>query len=265
MFKTRLAVAIAAFLGLVGVAKSETMLLVQGYLASPANWRASGVAGALVTAGWQDAGHLSLGPAGVIAPPSPEGARRFYTLDLPTEAPVGEQARLVSAYVHAIAARDPGEKIVLVGHSAGGVAARMAMVVGRDPAVSALITIATPNLGSGLADAASAVSRSPVAWVAPLAGAGALNRSRLLYRDLGEESPWNLLGWLNRQPHPDARYVSVVRAGGDRVSEAWRQDLRLVPALGARAQAVVTPAAHGLVPADGRLVADLAAGFAAKP
>lgn len=268
MFLIRIAVVVATLLATAGLVQAETLLLVQGYLASPASWRASGVAGVLVAEGWRDGGHLALTPAGVLAPPkTADAGKRFYTIDLPTEAPIGEQARILSLNIAALKARAAGEPIVLVGHSAGGVAARMAMVVSRDPAVKALVTIASPHLGSGLASTASAVSNSPLGWAAPLFGAGTLRRSGLLYRDLGEEGPWNLVGWLNRQPHPQAHYVSIIRSAngtpvsGDRVSEAWRQDLRSVPALGARAKGVVTPAGHGLVPADGKLIADIVASF----
>ncbi|MFZ1682434.1 MAG: alpha/beta fold hydrolase, partial [Rhizobiaceae bacterium] len=197
------------------------------------------------------------------APPAIAAPDRFYTLDLPTEAPIAEQARLLAHYVAFLEARHEGDPVVLAGHSAGGVAARMYLVVSRDPTVAGLVTIASPHLGTGLADAASAASRSPLAFVAPMVGAGALNRSRALYDDLGRENPWNLVGWLNRQPHPPARYVAVIRSAdgtplsGDRVSEAWRQDLRNVPALGARAEAIVTPAGHGLQPQDGRVIADM--------
>ena len=134
MLGLRLAVVVAALFGLAGAARAETLLLVQGYLASPANWRASGVAGALVSEGWRDAGHLALTPAGPLAPAANAAGRRFLTLDLPTEAPLGEQARLIALHVAAVKAQGE-DAIVLVGHSAGGVAARMAMVVSRDPAV----------------------------------------------------------------------------------------------------------------------------------
>lgn len=268
MFLKRILAAALALFAVTVASKADTLVMVQGYLGNAGSWRLSGVAPALVFDGWADAGHMTLGPAGVLAPPVlADGGKRFYTLDLPTEAPIAEQARLLGLYVAFLEARHKNDRVVLVGHSAGGVAARMYMVVSRDPAVEGLVTVAAPNLGSGLADTASAVSCSPISWVAPLFGAGTINRSRALYHDLGRESPWNLVGWLNRQPHPQARYVSVIRSAdgtpfsGDRVSEAWRQDLRNVPALGARAQAVVTPASHGLQPGDGRVIADILRSF----
>lgn len=266
----RLAIALFWLAGFTGAARAEILVLVHGYLASPINWRTSGVAAALAAEGWRDAGHLALGPNGVLLPP-PVTGRRFHTVDLPNEAPIAVQAQLISLHVAALTARGKDERIILVGHSAGGVAARMAMVMSRDPAIKGLVTIASPNLGSGLASAASAVSNSPIGWAAPLFGAGTLARSGALYRDLGEENPWNLVGWLNRQIHPKARYVSVIRSAdgsalsGDRVSEAWRQDLRMAPALRGLAESVVTPAGHGLVPADGRLVSDIVKSFGLEP
>ncbi len=268
MVLKRMIGAAALLVAMASAAGAETLVLVQGYLGSGWSWRISGVAPVLVSRGFADAGHLTLTPSGVTAPPAIAASDRFYTLDLPTEAPIAEQARLLAHYVAFLKARHEGDPVVLAGHSAGGVAARMYLVVSRDPAIAGLVTIASPHLGTGLADAASAVSHSPIGWVAPMIGAGALMRSRALYDDLGRENPYNLVGWLNRQPHPEARYVSVIRSvdgtpvSGDRVSEAWRQDLRNVPALGERAEAIVTPAGHGLQPQDGQVIADVVRSFA---
>ena len=264
----RLFLTLTALFALISAAEAQTLLLIQGYLGSAGSWRFTGVAPVLGMNGWQDAGHLTLGPSGVMAAPTESNnPHRFYTLDLPTEAPIGEQARFLSYYVAWAKAKHKGSPIVLVGHSAGGVAARMYMVMSRDSAVRALVTIASPHLGSGLADVASAISNSPLSMFAPLFGADTLNRSGGLYHDLGQESPGNLVGWLNRQRHPPAYYVSVIRSSdgsplsGDDIAESWRQDLRMVPALQGQAQSYVSPGGHGLRAEDGQTISNIVRGF----
>ncbi|PLX38392.1 MAG: hypothetical protein C0606_09320 [Hyphomicrobiales bacterium] len=269
MLLRALLIAVAGWLCFLQPVQAETLVLIQGYLGSAGSWRHSGVAPVLVASGWADGGHLTLGPRGVAAlTAAPDAAQRFYTLDLPTEAPVGVQARLLNAYVDWVAARHKDDPIVLVGHSAGGVVARFVMVTRRDRAVRGLITIASPHLGSGLADTASAIGNSPLAMVAPLFGGGTLNRSRGLYQDLGTAGPQNLVGWLNMQTHPDAHYVSVIRTenphhpgAGDDVAEGWRQDLRNVPALKGRAKSYASPGGYELRADDGYVIANVVEGF----
>lgn len=246
-------------------AKAETVVLVQGYLGSAGGWRASGIGALLHGAGWRDGGHLTVAPAGVVevgfGPPSD---RRFVTVDLPTEAPVIVQADTLGAYVAHIRRQMPGERVVLVGHSAGGVVARLFMV--RHPAagVAGLVTIASPHLGTAWAELGNFLGSTPAAWMAPFMGFGTLNRSQALYHDLSREHPRNLLGWLNRQPHPDAAYVAVVRVRnssrpdlGDTFARGPAQDLNAVPALAGRAETVFSPGDHDLRTDDGLLLASI--------
>lgn len=241
---------------------AETLVLVQGYLGSGASWRQSGITQALEAAGWDDGGRLVVcGPRVCARHGKATGARRFYTLGLPTEAPLLAQAGLLARYVAYLEARHPGTEFVLVGHSAGGVVARIFMVQHPQTRVSALITIASPHLGTESAELGNAVGRSPLAWFAPLVGADTLNRSQALYRDLARERPNNLLGWLNHQPHPDAIYVSIVRTEDDEtfgvgnlLVPAWSQDMNRVYALAGRARTLARPGGHGLGPEDGRVL-----------
>lgn len=247
-------------------AQADTLLLVQGYLGDAGSWRVSGVVPLLHQRGWADAGHLYLGSAGRIVStiPTPKSANRLYTLDLPTEAPIVLQAQVLTANIMEAKNRHPGEKIVVAAHSAGGVVARFALVTDVNAQISTLITIASPHLGTSAAEMGSSLSNSPLSWVAPFVGLGTINRSRELYRDLSREGPYTLLGWLNRQPHPLARYVSVIRStdmrapyAGDNVVEGWSQDMNVVPALRGRAERFVSPGDHGLRPDDGLLIADI--------
>lgn len=244
-------------------AAAETVLLVPGYLGSAHSWRGMAITAGLHNAGWIDAGHLTLGPADVVGPVTkPDAEKRFYTLDIPTEAPAVIQADLIARYVRLAKRRHDKDAVVLVGHSAGGVVARLAMVRHKGLAVDTLITIASPHLGTATADLARDISNSPLAWVAPFFGANTINRSRMLYHELGREGPHNMLGWLNRTPHPEARYISVVRtvghpAAGDSVVVGWRQDMNMVPALRGRATTHYSLGEHYLRPDDGALIAKI--------
>lgn len=249
-------------------AQADTLVLVQGYLGHAGSFRMNGIVPVLHQRGWIDAGHLHMGPDGRFhtAAPEPSGSNRLYTLELPTEAPVALQAQVLSASIAEIARRHPGEKIAVAAHSAGGVVARFAAVTNPDFGVSTLVTIASPHMGTSTAEVGSMIGNSPLSWVTPFFGASTINRSQVLYRDLWREGPGTMLGWLNRQPHPDLRYVAVIRTNdirapfaGDSVVTGWSQDMNAVPALTGRAERIVTPGEHGLRTADAMLIADVLA------
>lgn len=246
-------------------AAAETVLLVPGYLGSVESWRGTAITQGLRDAGWADAGHLTLGPRDVVGPQATvNGDKRFYTLDIPTEAPALLQADLIARYVRLAQRRHDNDTVTLVGHSAGGVVSRLAMVRHQDLGVRALITIASPHLGTATADLGSAISNSPLSWIAPFVGADTINRSRVLYHELGREGPHNMLGWLNRSQHPNAIYVSIVRTRGypgegDSVVVGWRQDMNMVPALRGHARTYYSLGDHYLRPDDSILIAKILA------
>ncbi|MEE9422060.1 MAG: hypothetical protein V3V50_02785 [Gammaproteobacteria bacterium] len=244
---------------------AQTLVLVPGYQSDGGIWRKTGFVNALLSAGWQDAGHVMADPYGVrMLVEQKKSERRFFTVNLPAEAPLIVQANILSAQLNAIRNRFQDEPLLLAGHSVGGVVARLAMV--REPALKldALITFAAPHLGTGMAEAGLGISQSPIGWVAPLLGASTINRSRELYADLMRERPGSLLFWLNRQPHPESKYYSVVRSqhGGfsnwrDQVVDPFSQDMNNVVALRGKSLFIASPLKHGLHPADGVLLADL--------
>lgn len=260
-----LAVAAALWLASAATASAETVVLVQGYLGSPGTWRNSGIAATLHNHGWADSGHLTLSPAGVLKfGPTAENGRRLVTVDLPTEAPTVIQADMLAHYVAELRRQTGEKRVVVVGHSAGGVVGRLAMVRHPSAGIDGLVTIASPHLGTGAADMGRVIGQSPLSWITPFLGLGTLNRSQALYHDLSEERPWTLLGWLNRQPHPQASYVSVVRVRngarpdlGDSIAYGFSQDMNVVPALQGKAETVFSPGDHGLRPDDGLLLVDL--------
>jgi len=231
------------------------LVLIHGYLGDGSTWRPTGIVSALQAAGWQDAGHLfPNGPRpGSAAPNSME--RYVYTVTLPSEAPLPAQARWLYFYLRALRGRHPNNSLILVGHSAGGVVARLVMVVSGIP-VQGLITIASPHLGTDKAEWGTMLSNSPFSWFAPFFGLGTLNRSKGLYWDLVRERPASLLSWLNRQPHPSALYVSIVRVG-DKWVPAYSQNMNDVPALRGLATTVTSAGTHSLQAADGPILASL--------
>jgi hypothetical protein len=137
------------------------------------------------------------------------------------------------------------------------------MVQHPEVRIAALLTIATPHLGTATAELGLMASQSPLGWVAPLLGAGSLSRSQGLYHDLSREQPGSLLFWLNRQPHPSSRYLCVIHTGGgllgmgDLVVPEWSQDMNNVAALRGAVVSVAAAGEHLLTPADGELLLEL--------
>ena len=134
--------------------------------------------------------------------------------------------------------------MILVGHSAGGVVARTALVRGHYDNIKALITIASPHLGTSRAEQALDATDIPFPFslVTDFFGGGAYHtamRSRSLYVELVRPQPGKLLYWLNAQRHPEIKYVSIVLA------------------LQGRSTLVNVPVSHGLEPIDGSAIAQL--------
>mgnify|MGYP001820675251 CR=1 FL=1 len=240
---------------------AETLVLLHGYLANADYWRQTGITQVLVRNAWLDAGTLRTTANGIRADrPVPGSNRRFYTLELPSEAALMVQLRYLEKYLDFVQKQHPYESLILSGHSAGGVLARLYMVKHPDVSIGALITFASPHLGTDSAEIGALAGNSPLGLFAPLLGGGTLNRSQGLYQDLVRERPGSLLFWLNHQEHPSSRYISVVREGGgllgfgDLLVPAWSQDMNQVDALRGRANKIVTPSGHGLSERDGELL-----------
>jgi pimeloyl-ACP methyl ester carboxylesterase len=240
--------------------QAETLVLIPGYLGDGDDWRDSGITRALKDHGWSDAGSISV-LRGWTGPRHGKkgGGPKFYTLSLESEAPLFYQERQLSDVLDLIIRRNPGEPLTLVGHSAGGVLGRLYMVKHPDAPVRALITIASPHLGTDAVELGLMAGQTPLRWISGIFGADTLNRSQGLYVDLAREYPGNLLFWLNRQPHPEARYISVVRSAdlplfGDLVVPAESQDMNRVAALRGRAVRLDSSGGHGLAEGDGELL-----------
>ncbi len=251
-------------------------VLIHGFLGSDRSWLESGVIEQLHLRGYEWRGSYSLSPAGVVFRPigSTQGQKPVYTVNLPSTAPVRLQADWLAAYLRDLRARHPTEPITLVGHSAGGVVARAALVLNGVEGVTRLITIAAPHLGTWRSlQALEALDENdlffiPIGrvkrWLVKRRLGGwlyyTLKASRGVLYDLRPAVPGSFLFWLNRLPHPEIDYVSLIRRGtfympGDRLVPPFSQDMRLVPAIGERARSYTTPEGHLLSSYDGAVLA----------
>jgi pimeloyl-ACP methyl ester carboxylesterase len=265
--KMRTLIAFVVFL-LVSIAspgaRADVMVLVHGYLASADSWEISGINSLLEANGWKRGGLVTSAPATVsplFVGPGQHADNKVYTVDLPAEAPIAVQTEQFLGMLATIQAMHPAENLVIVGHSAGGIVARNALVIGNVANVKALITIASPHVGTTLANRAiDATDESGFfgGLKSFFGGDGydTLRRSRGLLFDLAHPYPGSLLYWLNAQKHPDIRYVSVVRLNpvgfaGDELVPGYSQDMNNVPSLQGSSSVYITPAGHTLIAQDG--------------
>jgi len=243
-------------------ARAEILVLVHGYLGSADSWQQSGINDILDANGWKRGGLLTASPtaAQFLVGPGNNADKRVYVVDLPSEAPIGVQTNNFIGMLETIRRTSPGEDIIIVGHSAGGVVARMALVLDGAKDVKALITIASPHVGTTRASQAlDATDESgmfgPIKSFFGGSGYKTLRHSRGLLFDLEHPHPGSLLYWLNAQPHPDIKYVSVIRLNpvgfaGDELVPGFSQDMNNVPSIHGNSSVFTTPAGHLLVPQD---------------
>lgn len=251
-------------------ARAEVVLLVHGYLGDALTWERSGVNGILASNGWQRAGIIVPGIGGPLLPPPVAAApNKVYAVELPSTAPLAIQSDIVIRTLRALEARHPSEHITLVGHSAGGVVARMAVVRGGVGQVTRLVTIASPNLGTERALEALDATHGggPIGAIKNAFGGSTyrvVKRSWPVLVDLAPAVPGSALHWLNVQNHPDIQYISIVRGAayglGDELVPGFSQDMNNIPRLRSKVRSYVVPAEHSLVPPDGTLLAKILAG-----
>lgn len=250
-------------------AHADIMLLVHGYLGDADSWEKSGINDELALNGWARGGMFRGGPTGPqlylpaqnSAPATDTPAENLvYVATLPSQSTVRFQSDILRTTIDIITQRHPSEKIILVGHSAGGVVARMTLIRHRLKSIKALITIAAPHLGTGRADQALDITANhgPFNMVKSFVGGSeyqALKHSRGLLIDLRYPQPGNMLYWLNAQQHPAIQYASVIRIdsngmAGDYYVPGFSQDMNNVPALQGRSATYTTPTSHFLVRQD---------------
>jgi pimeloyl-ACP methyl ester carboxylesterase len=266
--RTFINILVFLFISITGFnARADVLVLVHGYLASADSWEVTGINSLLDANGWKRGGLISSAPvtaAPVLVGPGKDAANKVYVVDLPAEAPIIVQTDQFLAMLATIQALHPDEDLVIVGHSAGGIVARTALVRGNNQNVKALITIASPHVGTTLANRAlKATDESGIfgGLKSFFGGSGydTLRRSRGLLFDLAHPYPGSLLYWLNAQQHPDIKYVSVVRLdpvgfAGDELVPGYSQDMNNIPAIQGKSSVIITPAGHTLVADDGTML-----------
>lgn len=244
---------------------ADTVLLLHGYLGSSHEWQRSGVVGQLDQAGWHDAGVLAINHQDRVIPNNDNAkdntnyTRRLYSLELESEKSINQQADQLDLYIKYVRHRHSDEQIILVGHSAGGVVARLYMVKNPSTDLGALVTIASPHLGTKNAEYAQSISENLLVWVYGIPGVEKLYRSQGLFFDLIPGRSDNLIAWLNVQEHPQSRYYSIVReetddAIQDFVVPSWSQDMNEVYALRGRSKTYTLNSMHSLTRKDGDIL-----------
>lgn len=260
------------FMALVSSARAEVLVLVHGWSADAGTWVYSGVVSALESQGWVNAGVVMSAPGGAVylPTPAPASSRSVYLSQVTAEAPLQLQAAQLLDELRLIRQRHPDEVLTLVGHSAGGLVARLALVSPGAPRVDRMITIATPNLGTVRAlQGLDVVDSKPffcpgpgVDFIKTIVGGDDyryLEDSYPALVDMQPAAPGNLIDWLNHQPHPAIDYHAVIRTSpgfaGDELVPAYSQDLNQVASLHGHVTLHITAAGHALNPNDGLLVA----------
>jgi triacylglycerol lipase len=245
------------------VARADVILLVHGYQGNAMSWEHSGVSPLLQQFGWKRAAVLMDTPVGLQAIPMKwqNADNKVVFLQQNSEIPLRGQANVVTGAMRWINDRYPTEPIIVVGHSLGGVSARLALVLNGAKNVKALITIASPHLGTVLAYRGLNEINDPfpINMMKEYFGGSTydtLQRSRGLLHDIVPEVPGRILHWLNTRQHPPIRYFSIVRSApngmlGDPIVPGHSQDMANVQAIGKKSTRIIEGFTHWLTILDG--------------
>lgn len=256
--------AVLFFLLLTNVVKAETMVLIHGYLGDNTSWRKDALPQSLLKTGWIDGGNYSLLRQGVLTPSAQNlhhKGRVFYTVDLPYDAAIEQQVMVLGTYLYHLYLQRK-EPMILVGHSVGGIVARAYITMKNTEPVKALISIATPHLGTPVAKLSKIVAKTPLNIASRMIGAKNLKQSLPLFFDIREESQekGGYLYWLNHHHHPAIRYFSIVRDNKslrkfDFIVPPFSQDMNNVWALKGQSMVIVSKGNHFLNQRDMKAIA----------
>ena len=245
--------------------QAKTLVLVHGYLSDASIWNTSGFSQVLKRNGFVQGDTYNFNTWGMMVPrPIASNIDAFYCVELPSQTNLQTQEGILLQYLqHLFVQRQ--EPLTLVGHSAGGLVARLFLLDPKAVPVNGLITIATPHLGTPTADLAYLAGNSPIGMMMSMAGEKTLQDSRGLLSDLKEEKLGNFLFWMNRQSYPDILYASIIRNNAtptkpnkyDFVVPAYSQDMNNVWSLRGRSGVAITTANHALSYKDGLVVLDI--------
>jgi len=227
-------------------------------------WRNDGVTVALQKNNWIDGGALNINQYSVQKYPNtinPINRNVFYTVELPWTRPIEQQSQILSTYLRSISVIRQ-QPLTLVGHSLGGIVARHYLVNNAMTPIDALITIASPHLGSPIAKLAKLATKTPIDDLAKSAGHKALKNSKQLLSELKPEKTNSFLYRLNHQPHPNIFYLSIIRKNGktvpgkfDYVVPPYSQNMNNILALKGKSALFLTNKGHGLTELDGWIIA----------
>jgi pimeloyl-ACP methyl ester carboxylesterase len=245
--------------------QAKTLVLVHGYLSNASIWNTSGFSQVLERNGFVQGDSYNFNPWGMMVPrPIASNINAFYRVELPSQTNLQTQEGILLQYLqHLYAQRQ--EPLTLIGHSAGGLVARLFLLDPKTVPVNGLITIATPHLGTPTADLAYLAGNSPIGMMISLVGEQTLQDSRGLLSDLKEEKPGSFLFWMNRQPYPNLHYASIVRKNEsiskpkkfDFIVPAVSQDMNNVWSLRNRSGVAITTDNHALGHKDALVVLDI--------
>lgn len=241
---------------------AETLVLIHGYLSDSRSWHQNKVTQSLHRAGWRYAGNYRSTLRG-ISTPQTQGIKAtkkgYYTVDLPADANIEFQAGVLDHYLqHLYAQRQ--EPLILVGHSAGGVVARSWLIKQNVKMTKALITIASPHLGTPLAGIASIASKTPLVEASRMMGLKNFRKSKGVYVDLKQEKQGNYIHWLNHQRHPVISYISIIRNNKkglnkfDFVVPVDSQNMNNISAMRGQSATLLTDGDHFLTHNDGNYI-----------
>lgn len=247
------------FLLLFNISKAETLVLIHGYLSNSQRWAKAQTIQPLYQDGWQYGGNYSGSPQGLVAPAIkvlPIKSKVFVTVDLPSEAPIRYQVRVLDRYLQHLYLQRK-EPMILVGHSAGGVIARAWLTFPSAKPVSTLITIASPHRGTPLAGLASLGASTPLGGAIRMMGVKSVSRSKGLFRDLEAPKRGNFLYWLNHQTYPKIHYVSIIRENNlgldhfGALIPIASQNMNNIASLRGRSAVLLSHGTHGISKEDG--------------
>ncbi|SIO10670.1 PGAP1-like protein [Sulfurivirga caldicuralii] len=252
---------------LAGSAWARTAVLIYGMVSNPDAWYKHKVIQPLLASGWADGGMLPMLP-NWAAQKAPDVV---YTVRMPWWLPLEAQARYLDQVLRRIYALRK-EPVILVGHSSGGIVARLYSLAPekwRVP-VAGVITIASPNLGTPWAKLGWQMLRSPMGRMLKEMDdkSERLYAARYLLWELASDKRGNTIHRMAYMRHPEGvKYISLVhmRKWGGRRMDDWvgmmvppkYQDLRRVPALSGRAMTIPVSAGHQLDKRDGWVLAQL--------
>lgn len=241
----------------------DSVIFIHGLVGNANSWAKQNIPNILSRDGWQIAGGAFYDyrygiylkeQAGI-------GDKNLFLLTIPSRASIRYQAKVVEDILERITELAPEDNLHLVGHSAGGVVARLIVVNRHFPQIKSLITIATPHFGTRRAEMALDLVDLPfpLNLMAETSGGREYDEfqdTKDLFRDLVRPRPGTFLHWLNWQPHPDINYYSIVRKQKSVVSQDFMvpslsQNMALLPMLHNRTKTYFIGHSHFLNAKDG--------------